>query len=506
MSIQKKVLLNTGSQIYMALLAVVTLPFYIEILGKPAYGLIAFFLQLQTLISLLDIGISATVSRNTTLFKIDKLSRKAFFTSVNSIEFIFYFIGLLLLAGGWWFAAAIVGSWLNLDGFDVATAVTAVQLTAVVIVIRWLQTFYRAVIFGAERIEWLSWFNIFFASWRVLFVIPVLLWIDGDIVSFFQYQLLLNVLELVCLILMSSRLLGYQTAERFGLVKVESIWIAVKSSAVIGVTSVVWALMTQADKMLASGVVTLTGYAAYSTVITVASVMVLLSAPLIYAIGPAMSRMIAEQKLTDAIQLFRNASLFIALILMATYTIALSFGEPLLLAWTDDRELVDIAHPMLPGYLTGTLFFALNYLSYSICYALGDFNVRLKLSLIALFCYGPVLAISIFLAAETGLIVSWLALNVVFFLAAQPLLYDKLQTGLYAKSVINDLLIPAIGCGSAALLAYFVDLSDVARWQVFFWCGVIFLISISIGVMGSRARSFVIPILYRVLGRKLGSR
>ena len=506
MSIQKKVLLNTGSQIYMALLSVATLPFYIAILGKPAYGLIAFFLQLQTMISLLDIGISATVSRNTTLFKIEKLNRKEFFSSVNSIEFIFYIIGLLILIAGLCSADVIVNGWLNLAGFDVATAVTAVQLTAVVIVTRWLQTFYRAVIFGAERIEWLSWFNIFFATFRVVLVIPYLMLVQGNIVDFFQYQIVLNLLELIVLALMSGRLLGYRSAERFSMVKLDSISTAIKSSAVVGITSVLWALMTQADKVLASGVVTLTGYAAYSTIITVASVMVLLSAPLIYAIGPMMSRLIAGGKLDEAVQLFRNASLFVALVLMATYTVLLSFGEALLLAWTADKELVALADPMLPGYLTGTLFLALNYLSYSICYAFGDFKIRLKLSLIALFCYGPLLIVSVFVAEETGLIISWMIVNTVFFFAAQPMLYQKLQPGLFAKSVVHDLLLPALGCGSVAILAIFVDLSEVARWQVFFCCGLIFMMSLGAGVVASRARIFVKPMFYRVLGREPGSR
>ena len=58
----------------MAALAVLTIPLYLTLLGQTAYGLIAFFLQLQTIITVLDIGVSATVSRNTTLYMAGKES------------------------------------------------------------------------------------------------------------------------------------------------------------------------------------------------------------------------------------------------------------------------------------------------------------------------------------------------------------------------------------------------------------------------------------------------
>lgn len=497
-SIQKKVLLNTGSQIYMALLSVVTLPFYISILGKPAYGLIAFFLQLQTVISLLDIGISATVARNTTLFKAGKLDRNEFFSSANSIEVLFYLLGITILTLGFWHSDWITHSWLQLDDFNAATAMLAVQLMTVVVVCRWLQTFYRAVIFGAERIEWLSWFNIAFSSVRVVLVIPYLHLINGDIVDFFQYQIVMNLLELAALAMMSSKQLGYRAHERLGLVQFSTVKAAIRSSAVIGVTSVLWALMAQSDKVLASGLVTLTGYAAYSIVITVASVLVLLSAPLIYAIGPMMSRLVAEQQHQEAVMLFRNASLFVALVLVSAFTVVLCFSEPLLLAWTADADLVQLALPLLPVYLTGTLFFALNYLSYSICYAFGDFRLRLKLSAIALGCYLPAQGIAALFASQHGLIYSWMLLNILFFFGAQPLLYKKLQPGLFIRSFFHDLLLPAIGCASVVVIALNVELHALSWWQVVLFCGLMFVCSFSAGVLSSRARTFVRPMFARV--------
>jgi O-antigen/teichoic acid export membrane protein len=501
LSIQKKVLLNTGSQIYMALLAVVTLPFYISLMGKQAYGLIAFFIQLQTAISILDVGVSATVSRNMTLFKVGKLSRRDFLESSRSLEFVFYLVGIIVLLCGLCLTGWITSSWLEIEDFDPILAQNAVKMIVVVVVLRWLQTFYRAAIFGAERIEWVSWFNIFISTIRVVAVIPFLIVIEGNVLDFFIFQIAINFVELFILFFMVNYLVGYSKSERFGIIRGYSIILAVKSSAVIGFTSLIWTVIAQVDKFIASGVTSLTAYAAYSIVITVASVMVLLSAPLIYAIGPMMARLIAKQQVDEAVSLFRNATLFTVLLLSAAFAVTILWGTELLLAWTNDEELVELAHPLLPAYLSGTFFFALNYLSYSINYALGDFSRRLKYSLVTVVIYIPILLLACHYFNEYGLIYSWLIVNVLFFFVAQPLLYNQLKFELFRQSLFSDIILPFIGCFGIVVLTYFIDLKQWQRWQILVVLGFMFFLSLGLGLICSRARLFVKPFISKLFGK-----
>ncbi len=484
----------------MAVLSVVTLPFYISLMGKPSYGLIAFFLQLQTVISLLDVGISATVSRNMTLFKASMLARIDFLNSSRSVECIFYVIGFAVVGCGLLMSEWMTHSWLEIEDFEPITALHAVQMIVIVVALRWLQTFYRAIIFGAERIEWVSWFNILFSTVRIAGVIPFLYMGNGDVVDFFMFQIVFNFVELSILYWMANRLIGYHAGERFGMIHISSVMLAIKSSAVIGITSLLWAVIVQADKFIASGVTSLTVYAAYSIVVTVASVMVLVSAPLIYAIGPMMARLIAQQH-TDAVDLFRNASLFIAVLLSATYAVVIFWGAELLYAWTGDMELVRLANPLLPAYITGTFFFALNYLSYCICYASGDFRHRMKFSVLAVIGYLPMLSVACHFFNEGGLVYSWLVINVLFFFLAQPMLYRQLQPGLFLRSLAADLIPPFVGCCSIFFMTYIFDLSQYGRWQVLVFAGVMFIISLSLGVVASRARLFIKPLVAKLFGK-----
>ena len=63
MSIKKNTIANYAGQGWNALMAVIFIPLYIEYLGMEAYGLIGFFILIQALMFIFDMGISATINR-----------------------------------------------------------------------------------------------------------------------------------------------------------------------------------------------------------------------------------------------------------------------------------------------------------------------------------------------------------------------------------------------------------------------------------------------------------
>lgn len=480
----------------MAALAVLTLPTYLTLLGQTAYGLLAFFLQLQTIITLLDIGVSATVSRNTTLYSADKISRKDYLSGMNSVEFIFGSVAVLLLLSGIGGSSWIIGSWLDIESLDPHIAMQAVVLMVIIVVLRWLQTFYRAVLFGAEKIEWVSWFNILFSTIRVVGALPLLWLSQGGIVAYFLFQLIANLLELLFLFLKVQQHVGYLPGERYRDIGFTTVIVALKSSAVVGATAFVWAVLTQADKFVALGVSSLSEFAAYSIVVTAASVLVLLSAPLIYAIGPRMARLIAEDQQEPVVELFRTGSLFVAILLGACCAVGVFWSEAILWAWTGDPLIAAQAHRFAPLYLVGSLFFALNYLSYSICFATGDFRARMQFSTVAMLLYLPVLYFAGHWFSTDGMVYSWLALNVLFFIAAQPQLYSKLGPGLFTRSVVADILRPIAGCFVIVVMWWLIDITDFSRFQVILFTAGMFFCALICGVMLSRARGIVVQFAY----------
>jgi O-antigen/teichoic acid export membrane protein len=496
LSIKANLFVNTISQFYMALLSILTLPIYINLLGSSAYGLIAFFLQMQTLISLLDVGVSATVSRSTTLFCANQLDTCEYRKTIRGIELLFFFISLPVAMAGV-FAESIALKWLNLAGFDSDVAIEAIMLMFIVIAFRWLQTYYRAIVIGAEKFVWLGWFNILISTFRIVGVIPYLYSTSGSVIDFFYYQMVLNLIELVVLFLFSENISGMNFRLRISRVSYTALLLALKNSFFIGLTSLVWAVIAQADKFLASGFLKLEDYTAYSLVITVSSVMILLSSPLIYPIGPAMARMLALNNKAEAIQLFRKISLAVSIILGAGTAVLIGWGYEVLYVWTGNPELSIKSYSYLPLYIIASLLFALSYLSYAINFAIGDFSKRLKYSIVALVIYLPILTIAFHFKDEFGLIYSWLLVNLGFFFIAQKNLYKQLDSDIYLESLLHDILIPVAACMLILPFRYLIDLSGCGKIQVFIMCFFIFLCSLFFGILLSNARNYAKSIIVR---------
>ena len=445
---------------------------------------------MQTIISLLDVGVSATISRSTTLYLSGQLDQTGYRKTVTGIELVFFIVSIPIAMTGL-FAELIAVKWLNLDGFPQEIAQDSIVLIFLLIAFRWMQTFYRAIITGAERLVWLGWFNIVISTFRIVGVIPYLIFISGSVVDFFYYQIFLNVIELITLFVYSGKLSGIKLQLRIVKLDYSALSSALKNSFVIGMTSLVWAVIAQADKFLASGQLKLADYTAYSLVITVSSVMILLSSPLIYPIGPAMARMLGSGDKEGAIRVFRQVSLYVSIFLGSATAILIGWGYEVLFAWTGDHELAKKSYSYLPIYISGSLLFALSYLSYAINFAIGNFSKRLKYSLLTLFIYFPLLAMALYCSKEFGLIYSWFIVNFLFFFIAQRGLYKELDLKIYEKSMIQDILIPISACMLVIPLIYVVDMTNYNRLTIVFCCFLLFILSVFCGLLLADARNFV---------------
>lgn len=58
-----------ASQAYISLIIVTFMPIYLRNMGAEAFGLVGFFLMLQTWLQLLDLGMSSTFSREMSLYR-----------------------------------------------------------------------------------------------------------------------------------------------------------------------------------------------------------------------------------------------------------------------------------------------------------------------------------------------------------------------------------------------------------------------------------------------------
>ena len=206
-SLKFNVLASYVSQIYLVIISIAILPIYMKYMGAEAYGLVGFFAMLQGLFSLLDFGLTPTISRQTAQYNAGAETALGFRQLFRSLSLIF--TGIACIGGSllFYFNHYIAEHWLKLENLAMSDVLFCLQIMAICVALRWMTGLYRGVISGFERIVWLSVSNIVIATLRFPGVLLYMYYFGFTVENFFIFQLIVAVLEFVILALKAHILL-----------------------------------------------------------------------------------------------------------------------------------------------------------------------------------------------------------------------------------------------------------------------------------------------------------
>ena len=156
MSIKKNIVINHLSQIYVTAIGIACVPLYIKYMGVEAYGLVGFFVMLQAWFSLLDIGLTPTISRETSRFLGGSVDKNRYRNLIRTLEGILLVLALVGGTALYSISDYIAQGWLNAMQLPTSEIKTSLKIMSMIIVLRWMSGLYRGVISGSERLVWLS--------------------------------------------------------------------------------------------------------------------------------------------------------------------------------------------------------------------------------------------------------------------------------------------------------------------------------------------------------------
>ena len=188
MSLKKNVLANYLGQAWTALMNLVFVPVYIRYLGMEAYGLIGIFIMLQAWLTLLDMGMTPTLSREMSRYTAGAHSVQSIRDLLRTMEFICFTIAvllcvLILLSSAW-----LASHWLQTEKIPTDKLAGAISVMGLVIALRFIEGLYRGAIVGLQQQVWLNIANAFLATLRSGGAVLVLIWIAPTIEYFFLWQ------------------------------------------------------------------------------------------------------------------------------------------------------------------------------------------------------------------------------------------------------------------------------------------------------------------------------
>jgi len=461
-------------------------------MGAEAYGLVGFFTMLQAWFSLLDLGLTPTVARQTARFRGGATDALSYRRLLRALQLIFFAIALI--GGGAMFLSSglIADEWLNAQTMPSAQVQRALQLMAGGVALRWMSGFYRGCISGSERLVWLGGFNAFVATLRFIGAVPILIWIGSSPEVFFTYQLLVAAIEVIGLGSKAYNLFPGVPHGKFLGWSIDSLFKPIgpvlKFSLTIAFTSSVWVLVTQTDKLVLSKLLPLADYGYFTLAVLAANGVMLISGPISGALMPRMAKLQAEGDEQGLLALYRNATQMVAVIAASACLVLVFFAEQVLWVWTGDAHAATQAGPVLRLYALGNGFLAMAAFPYYLQFAKGDLKLHLIGNLIFVFFLVPLLVWATWEHGAVGAGYAWLAANVAYFFLWVPIVHHRFFEHLHRHWMLQDLMpISALALVSGS--GFYLSLSwPIGRLENL---GVLLLVGIAILILSAAGSSRV---------------
>lgn len=439
MLLRKNILANYAGKLYTILIGVIILPFYLDFLGAEAYGLVGFFVLMQSWMALLDIGMSPTISREVAKLRgsTSLKERESFKALLHSLEFVFIGISLIVSIGVLLFNGWLSSTWLKVETLSLSTVSYSIILMGVMVGIRFLSTLYKSGVVGAEEQVWLNVVNVIIATLKFVGVLFILAFISNDVQYFFEYQIVITFLEFFIFFTKFYKIV------KIGRFKLYFSYVAIKPiipfASGIAVTTAIWIILTQLDKTLLSHFLPLAEYGYFMIVAVVANAIMQLIDPISQAILPRMTNLLAQKKDAEMIKVYKKSTQLMAVFIFSVVGIVAVFSYELLYAWTGDIKLSSWAKEILFWYAIGNGITAISAFQYYLQFAHGKLKMHVKYNLFLVAVSIPLISWAAYSYGAIGVALVWFFLNLISFLVWVPWVHHKFAPGIHKEWMLKDI-------------------------------------------------------------------
>jgi O-antigen/teichoic acid export membrane protein len=288
------------------------------------------------------------------------------------------------------------------------------------------------------------------ATLRFCGVLPLLMIWSVPPTQFFAYQLVVAALEFGALLFFAYRLLPALPAGIRLRPQLAPLKPVLKFSLSIAFTSSVWVFVTQTDKLVLSRILPLAEYGYFTAAVLVASGILILSGPVSTAILPRMAKLEAQGLHAQLIDVYRQGTQLVVVIAGALAATLAVRAEPLLWAWTGNRELAEQASPVLALYAIGNGVLAVSAFPYYLQYAKGNLRLHLIGNAIFVTLLVPLVVWAANRYGGTGAGVVWLATNLLSFALWLPFVHQRFAPQLNRSWYGRDVLTIWLAIAAAA--------------------------------------------------------
>jgi O-antigen/teichoic acid export membrane protein len=440
---------NYGGSIVVALLSLAFIPLYIKYLGIGGYGLVGFFLTLQSVFSILDFGLSTTLNRQLAAITARDDSQRDARDLVRTLEIIYWAVALLIGITVMVGAPFIAAHWVKSSVLAPATVERAIVLMGVAVALQWPSALYIGGLTGLERQVFLNSILVLVALIRGAGAVFVLATVAGTVPAFFAWQIVSSALQTVLAGFFLWRFLPQSAGPaRFRLDLLRTVYRFAAGMMAIGILATI---LTQADKIVLSKVLRLEQFGYYMLAFTFGASLYRLISPVFTAVFPRLTQ--AASADPDALpDLYHRSAQVLSVASIPAAVIMIVFAPEVLLLWTRDPVTVRNTATTARLLVAGTAINGWMTIPYALQLAYGWTSLSLYVNIIAILVLTP----SVYFAASrfggVGAAAVWLILNLGYFVLAVQPMYRRYLTSERTRWYVVDIGIPLLVSLSVATI------------------------------------------------------
>jgi len=366
---------------------IIFVPIYISLLGLEEFAIISFGILLSALLSVLDAGLTATLSKMFSSNEVKGLSKYKIFKSLEACYFIIILLVFVVVIS---ISNQIAFNWLKLENLNPETISLCIKIIGLEFGFRLISNFYIGGFIGLENQVKANIYQIIYNILRNgIVIIPIL--IDPNLIWFFSWQFFCTIFYSIFLryklyyFITKSKKYFYSKIQISKTV-LNHIW---KFTGGMALISFVSAINSQLDKVLLSKTLSIETFGYYSLAFTLSTIIVLFVSPVSITILPRLTFLFSSNKLVEAESLFLSTYLLVSICVFIFGSLVFLIPEELVFIWTGDDILAYEVSGFLNIVVIGSVFLALQILPFNIAIANGYTKLNNILGLSSLFISVP---------------------------------------------------------------------------------------------------------------------
>lgn len=451
MCLSRNLFAGLANSIWTALVGLAVVPLYLKYLGIEAYGLIGFFVTMQALMQLLDMGLAPMMNREVARYSAGGNLAGAG-KLLHTLAVVYWsmaaIIALLLAA----LAPLIANYWLQSKQLSPHVVANSVTLMGVVVACRWPIGLYQGALIGAERLALSSSVSIAMVTLGGGGAVAILAFVSPTIEAFFIWQAGVNFIYAATMRWAAWRVIGRVKTVRFDMGQFKSVW---RFSAGMSGLAFLGLLLNQLDKFILSKILTLEAFAHYMLATVVVSGLFVIVSPTFNTIFPRFTALIVACDTEKLSELYRMGTRALATVLFPVAMLLTIFAEDLVRIWTGNPDIASHVAPIISLLVIGTAIQGVMYFPYALQLAYGMTRLPLMICTIMVIVMIPLIVFLAWTYQAIGGAMAWLAVNMLYLLLGTWLTHRHLLKGIEKKWLSQDVGIPLVLSVLAGLVGHY---------------------------------------------------